>query len=172
MPDIIQLPYTWIQFALSNLHCFHASIMIWDWMSRVKRWFDCLAPADWKQLPYFCPGLVLSCRLWVDHLIKTPKPSAALPAPRFWVQSFAEMAQVSVVHTVFNFLDKACSSYWLKWPWIIPLLMLLLDLAPGGPHTITGHLSSLSLLLFLLSLYVYAFIAAIQFMLLCYFFEL
>lgn len=80
IPNITSSPYIWIELAQPNIHCYHASIMAWDWKCRIKWCSSCTAPAKWKWLPYFCPGLGLSCRLGVDHLMNTPQPFTILPA--------------------------------------------------------------------------------------------
>lgn len=58
--------------------------MVWDWKSAIKWCSGCIAPAKWKRLPYFCPGLVLSCRLRVDHLIYSPQPCTTMPCTAVW----------------------------------------------------------------------------------------
>lgn len=76
IPDITLSPYIWIELAQSNIHCYHARVMAWDWKSRIKWCSSCTAAAKWKRLPYFCPGGYSSAVVWQSIASWTlPNPS-------------------------------------------------------------------------------------------------
>lgn len=121
IPGITSSPYVRIELAQSNIHCYHAGIMAWDWKSRIKWCYSCTAPAKWKQLPYFCLGLQLSCRLGAVHLMNTPQRFAINPAvpwtPVLVLVALLTDLQTAMWHRLFcqarvffnNMTDHTCS---------------------------------------------------------------
>lgn len=104
----MQPPCTWTELAQSDGHCDCASKIVQDWKSRVKWCSGCTAPAKWKRLPYFCPGLVLSCCLRCPPCRGTANPDYFVKL--VFVHSWSKMAQrcysrsdpcpASITHTV------------------------------------------------------------------------
>lgn len=95
--DITLPPCIWIDLAQSNIHCYHARIMAWDWKGRIKWCSGHAAPAKWERLPYFCPGLQLSCRLGVDHLMSTVLP--AVPCTPVLDAGCSCLKKAQAIHT-------------------------------------------------------------------------
>lgn len=138
--------------------------MAWDWKSRIKWCSSCTAPAQWKQLPYFCLGLLLSCCLAVDHLMSAPS-RASLPLVHAAVARhllvLSQTVQTARWHralsqaSIFNTLlvtcrCRMCETFWVCFTgnqWNKCVQTVAADLDRWSKHTVGATVHQLDLML-------------------------